>query len=143
MYLMIFIETGRWLLLTILAGRRNLLSKQILPYEQSHTEPIMLSHKLTYKSSIKSIYYLPVRLKAIGTFNWRIHQVFLSHGHPARIRLSTLPYWSCLQCRAWMMKSPPAETTRLEVNNPEMQMCLYDLLMWRNVNFTVWKYEWI
>lgn len=129
----------------ILAGRRNLTLKgheTNTHIEQSHIEPILQRLKLNSKPSITANITFPVRLKAIGTFSWRIHQVFLSHGHPARILRSTLPCWSCLQCRAWMMStSRNYKTWGKQHRNADK--CLFELLIWRNVQFIVWNYGWI
>lgn len=43
-------------------------TKQILTFEQSHTEPILQRLKLNYKPSITANITFHVRLKAIGTF---------------------------------------------------------------------------
>lgn len=44
-------------------------AKQILTFEQSHTEPMQQRHKLNSKPSISPNITFPVRLKAKGTFS--------------------------------------------------------------------------
>lgn len=55
---------------------------------------------------------------------------------------ATLPCWSCLQCRAWMMSgSRNYRTSGKQDRNADKR--LYELVLWRDVKCTVCKCGWI